>query len=80
MEIDRSKQPLCAVPCCGLPRSVTYALSHSKILSRTDGSGQTSYTYGTFVAPGADQLTSIMSPYGDIATVNYDVAGRPTSP
>lgn len=48
-------------------------------LSMTDGTGTTSYTYGTVGAPGANRLTEITGPYGDAASFQYDVAGRVTS-
>jgi len=48
-------------------------------LSMTDGTGQTSYTYGPFGAPGANAIASVAGPYGDTATFQYDVAGRPIS-
>ncbi len=99
------------LPCCGLPRTITDALGHSKtlsynvdntlksvaysgstpgvtysydtilprVLSMTDGSGQTSYTYGTFGSAGANQVASITGPYGDSASFTWDVAGRPKS-
>ena len=99
------------LPCCGLPRTITDALGHSKtlsynvdntlksvaysgstpgvtydydtilprVLSMTDGTGQTSYTYGAFGAAGANQVASINGPYGDSAAFTYDVAGRPVS-
>ena len=97
--------------CCGLPRTVTDALGHSKtmsynldntlkgvtysgstpgvtynydtvlprVVSMTDGTGQTTMTYGAFGSPGANQVASISGPYGDSATFTYDVAGRPQS-
>jgi len=96
--------------CCGLPRSITDALGHSKslsynvdntlknvsyssastpavsytydsllprILTMTDGTGQTTYSYGAFGGPGANQVTGLSGPYGDTASFSYDVAGRP---
>jgi len=98
------------LPCCGLPRTITDALGHSKslsynvdntlknvsyssastpsvsftydsvlprILTMTDGTGQTSYSYGAFGGPGANQVTGLTGPYGDTASFSYDVAGRP---
>ncbi|MBX3110330.1 MAG: RHS repeat protein, partial [Fimbriimonadaceae bacterium] len=48
-------------------------------LTMTDGTGTTSFAYGEVGAPGANQVTSITGPYGDSASFQYDVAGRPLS-
>lgn len=39
----------------------------------------TAYTYGAFGSPGANQVASITGPYGDSASFDYDIEGRPLS-
>ena len=45
--------------------------------SMSDGQGITTLTYVPVGSPGANQIASISGPFGDTATFNYDVAGRP---
>jgi len=59
--------------------SYTYDSVLPRLLSMTDGTGQTAYTYGAFGSPGANQVASITGPYGDSAAFTYDVAGRPVA-
>ena len=45
-------------------------------LSMTDGQGTTAMSYGPVGSPGANKVTGISGPFGDEATMTYDIAGR----
>jgi YD repeat-containing protein len=47
-------------------------------LSMTDGQGTTQYSYVPVGSPGGNGLASVTGPLGDVATLQYDIAGRMT--